>query len=64
MQKSSPEEREHTIKQLKEELRIQEAKLVLLKKLRQSQIQKESTVQKVSAHTSAVHVGQVIDDVI
>ncbi|XP_031174207.1 GATA zinc finger domain containing 2Ab isoform X2 [Sander lucioperca] len=43
---SSPEEREHIIKQLKEELRLQEAKLVLLKKLRQSQIQKESTVQK------------------
>lgn len=64
MQKSSPEEREHTIKQLKEELRIQEAKLVLLKKLRQSQIQKESTVQKVSAHTSALYVGQVSDDVI
>ncbi|XP_039667380.1 GATA zinc finger domain containing 2Ab isoform X2 [Perca fluviatilis] len=43
---SSPEERERIIKQLKEELRLQEAKLVLLKKLRQSQIQKESTVQK------------------
>ncbi|XP_011612990.2 GATA zinc finger domain containing 2Ab isoform X1 [Takifugu rubripes] len=48
LMKSSPEEREHTIKQLKEELRIQEAKLVLLKKLRQSQIQKESSVQKTS----------------
>lgn len=47
LQKSSPEERERIIKQLKEELRLQEAKLVLLKKLRQSQIQKESTVQKV-----------------
>lgn len=35
------------IKQLKEELRLEEAKLVLLKKLRQSQIQKEATVQKV-----------------
>ncbi|KAJ3599066.1 hypothetical protein NHX12_033029 [Muraenolepis orangiensis] len=46
LMKSSPEEREHLIKQLKEELRLQEAKLVLLKKLRQSQIQKESTVQK------------------
>ncbi|XP_013872224.1 GATA zinc finger domain containing 2Ab [Austrofundulus limnaeus] len=43
---SSPEERERIIKQLKEELRLQEAKLVLLKKLRQSQIQKESTAQK------------------
>ncbi|XP_077834678.1 transcriptional repressor p66-alpha isoform X13 [Macaca mulatta] len=34
------------IKQLKEELRLEEAKLVLLKKLRQSQIQKEATAQK------------------
>ncbi|XP_029285572.1 GATA zinc finger domain containing 2Ab isoform X2 [Cottoperca gobio] len=50
--KSSPEERERTIKQLKEELRLQEAKLVLLKKLRQSQIQKESTVQKVIGRSS------------
>lgn len=37
------------IKQLKEELRLEEAKLVLLKKLRQSQIQKETTTQKVCA---------------
>uniref|UniRef100_A0A8D0GK36 GATA zinc finger domain containing 2A n=1 Tax=Sphenodon punctatus TaxID=8508 RepID=A0A8D0GK36_SPHPU len=44
--KSSPEEREQMIKQLKEELRLEEAKLVLLKKLRQSQIQKETTTQK------------------
>ncbi|XP_010775442.1 GATA zinc finger domain containing 2Ab isoform X2 [Notothenia coriiceps] len=48
LMKSSPEERERIIKQLKEELRLQEAKLVLLKKLRQSQIQKESNVQKSS----------------
>lgn len=47
LQKSSPEERERMIKQLKEELRLEEAKLVLLKKLRQSQIQKETTAQKV-----------------
>lgn len=38
------------IKQLKEELRLEEAKLVLLKKLRQSQIQKETTTQKVRVH--------------
>lgn len=38
------------IKQLKEELRLEEAKLVLLKKLRQSQIQKETTTQKVYAY--------------
>ncbi|XP_056148936.1 transcriptional repressor p66 alpha-like isoform X2 [Lampris incognitus] len=47
LMKSSPEEREHIIKQLKEELRLEEAKLVLLKKLRQSQIQKD-TLQKTS----------------
>ena len=47
VQKSSPEERERIIKQLKEELRLEEAKLVLLKKLRQSQIQKD-TLQKVN----------------
>ncbi|XP_068943011.1 transcriptional repressor p66-alpha isoform X2 [Petaurus breviceps papuanus] len=46
LMKSSPEERERMIKQLKEELRLEEAKLVLLKKLRQSQIQKEGTTQK------------------
>ncbi|XP_066508605.1 transcriptional repressor p66-alpha-like isoform X2 [Hoplias malabaricus] len=46
LMKSSPEERERIIKQLKEELRLEEAKLVLLKKLRQSQIHKETNVQK------------------
>lgn len=45
LMKSSPAERERIIKQLKEELRLEEAKLVLLKKLRQSQIQKD-TLQK------------------
>ncbi|XP_045407621.1 transcriptional repressor p66-alpha isoform X4 [Lemur catta] len=49
LMKSSPEERERMIKQLKEELRLEEAKLVLLKKLRQSQIQKEATTQKTSS---------------
>ncbi|XP_036442336.1 GATA zinc finger domain containing 2Ab isoform X2 [Colossoma macropomum] len=52
LMKSSPEERQRIIKQLKEELRVQEAKLVLLKKLRQSQIQKESVVQKAANSTS------------
>lgn len=47
-QKSSPAERECIIKQLKEELRLEEAKLVLLKKLRQSQIQRDN-LQKVRA---------------
>uniref|UniRef100_A0AAQ4RXR6 Transcriptional repressor p66 coiled-coil MBD2-interaction domain-containing protein n=1 Tax=Gasterosteus aculeatus aculeatus TaxID=481459 RepID=A0AAQ4RXR6_GASAC len=46
LMKSSPAERESIIKQLKEELRLEEAKLVLLKKLRQSQIQKD-TLQKI-----------------
>ncbi|XP_078526524.1 transcriptional repressor p66-alpha isoform X2 [Lissotriton helveticus] len=46
LKKSSPAERERMIKQLKEELRLEEAKLVLLKKLRQSQIQKETNTQK------------------
>ncbi|XP_031442614.1 transcriptional repressor p66-beta isoform X3 [Clupea harengus] len=35
------------IKALREELRLEEARLVLLKKLRQSQMQKENVVQKV-----------------
>ncbi|XP_053558897.1 transcriptional repressor p66-alpha isoform X2 [Bombina bombina] len=52
LQKSSPEERERMIKQLKEELRLEEAKLVLLKKLRQSQIQKETAPQKVTSRIS------------
>ncbi|CAB1460133.1 unnamed protein product, partial [Pleuronectes platessa] len=41
------EERQQMIKALKEELRLEEARLVLLKKLRQSQMQKENVVQKV-----------------
>lgn len=51
--KSSPEDRERMIKQLKEELRLEEAKLVLLKKLRQSQIQKEATAQKPAASSGS-----------
>uniref|UniRef100_A0A8C5TFY9 Transcriptional repressor p66 coiled-coil MBD2-interaction domain-containing protein n=1 Tax=Malurus cyaneus samueli TaxID=2593467 RepID=A0A8C5TFY9_9PASS len=50
---SSPEERERLIKQLKEELRLEEAKLVLLKKLRQSQIQKETPAQKPSGSSGS-----------
>lgn len=42
------EERQQMIKALREELRLEEARLVLLKKLRQSQMQKENVVQKVS----------------
>ncbi|KAG5847862.1 hypothetical protein ANANG_G00130710 [Anguilla anguilla] len=52
--RSSPEERERIIKQLKEELRLEEAKLVLLKKLRQSQIQKEASAQKTTGSSSSV----------
>ncbi|XP_045080664.1 transcriptional repressor p66 alpha-like isoform X2 [Coregonus clupeaformis] len=51
LMKSSPEERDRIIKQLKEELRLEGAKLVLLKKLRQSQIQKD-TLQKVWTHVA------------
>uniref|UniRef100_A0A3Q2Q6W7 GATA zinc finger domain containing 2A n=2 Tax=Fundulus heteroclitus TaxID=8078 RepID=A0A3Q2Q6W7_FUNHE len=47
LMKSSPAERKLIIKQLREELRLQEARLVLLKKLRQSQIQRD-TLQKPS----------------
>ncbi|KAL0966442.1 hypothetical protein UPYG_G00295360 [Umbra pygmaea] len=47
LMKSSPGERDCIIKQLKDELRLEEAKLVLLKKLRQSQTQKD-TLQKPS----------------
>ncbi|KAM3604412.1 uncharacterized protein V6R79_010753 [Siganus canaliculatus] len=52
LMKSSPAERERIIKQLKEELRLEEAKLVLLKKLRQSQIQRD-TLQKPSSVSSS-----------
>ncbi|XP_005534014.1 PREDICTED: transcriptional repressor p66-alpha isoform X2 [Pseudopodoces humilis] len=45
----SPEQRERLIRQLQEELRLEEAKLVLLKKLRQSQSQKEAPAPKPSS---------------
>uniref|UniRef100_A0A3Q4HSX8 GATA zinc finger domain containing 2B n=1 Tax=Neolamprologus brichardi TaxID=32507 RepID=A0A3Q4HSX8_NEOBR len=48
------EERQQMIKALREELRLEEARLVLLKKLRQSQMQKENVVQKVSAADATV----------
>ncbi|KAG5286175.1 hypothetical protein AALO_G00011850 [Alosa alosa] len=49
LMKSSPEERERIIKQLKQELRLEEAKLVLLKRLRQSQMQKDSQPKAVGS---------------
>ncbi|XP_061654123.1 transcriptional repressor p66 alpha-like isoform X2 [Phyllopteryx taeniolatus] len=52
LMKSSPAERERIIRQLKEELRLEEAKLVLLKKLRQSQLQRD-TLQKASGVSSS-----------
>ncbi|XP_033837984.1 transcriptional repressor p66 alpha-like isoform X1 [Periophthalmus magnuspinnatus] len=52
LMKSSAEERGRIIKQLKEELRLEEAKLVLLKKLRQSQIQRD-TIHKASGLTGS-----------
>ncbi|XP_067109742.1 LOW QUALITY PROTEIN: transcriptional repressor p66-alpha-like [Osmerus mordax] len=54
LMKSSPEEREHIIQQLREELRLEEAKLVLLKKLRQSQVQKNALQKPSGLSTSAV----------
>uniref|UniRef100_A0A8C8BHV2 GATA zinc finger domain containing 2B n=1 Tax=Otus sunia TaxID=257818 RepID=A0A8C8BHV2_9STRI len=63
---SSIEERQQLIKQLRDELRLEEARLVLLKKLRQSQLQKENVVQKTPVvqnaasivQPSPAHVGQ------
>ncbi|CAL9688812.1 unnamed protein product [Knipowitschia caucasica] len=52
LKKSSAEERGRVIKQLKEELRLEEAKLILLKKLRQSQIQRD-TIHKASGSTGS-----------
>uniref|UniRef100_A0A8C7LYE8 GATA-type domain-containing protein n=1 Tax=Oncorhynchus mykiss TaxID=8022 RepID=A0A8C7LYE8_ONCMY len=60
------DERQQMIKALREELRLEEARLVLLKKLRQSQIQKENVVQKVpvvqnspsSVQPSPIHSSQ------
>ncbi|XP_057683344.1 transcriptional repressor p66-beta [Corythoichthys intestinalis] len=54
----SGEERQQMIKALREELRLEEARLVLLKKLRQSQMQKENVVQKVSVVQNAASSGQ------
>ncbi|NXO19586.1 P66B protein, partial [Cisticola juncidis] len=62
----SLEERQQLIKQLRDELRLEEARLVLLKKLRQSQLQKENVVQKAPVvqnaasivQPSPAHVGQ------
>ncbi|KAG5271263.1 hypothetical protein AALO_G00177790 [Alosa alosa] len=54
----SLEERQKVIKALREELRLEEARLVLLKKLRQSQLQKENLVQKVSPSARAVRLHQ------
>ncbi|XP_054618796.1 transcriptional repressor p66-beta [Dunckerocampus dactyliophorus] len=52
------EERQQMIKALREELRLEEARLVLLKKLRQSQMQKENVVQKVPVVQNAAASGQ------
>uniref|UniRef100_A0A4W4G710 GATA-type domain-containing protein n=1 Tax=Electrophorus electricus TaxID=8005 RepID=A0A4W4G710_ELEEL len=46
-------ERQRVIKALREELRLEEARLVLLKKLRQSQLQKENLAHKVSVVQSS-----------
>lgn len=46
LMRSSAVEREHIIERLKEELRLEEAKLILLKRLRHSQTDKEASAQK------------------
>ncbi|XP_028910638.1 transcriptional repressor p66-beta isoform X1 [Ornithorhynchus anatinus] len=50
------EERQQLIKQLRDELRLEEARLVLLKKLRQSQLQKENVVQKTPVVQNAASI--------
>ncbi|XP_047560146.1 transcriptional repressor p66-beta isoform X3 [Lutra lutra] len=52
------EERQQLIKQLRDELRLEEARLVLLKKLRQSQLQKENVVQKTPVVQNAASIVQ------
>uniref|UniRef100_A0A8C4YBP0 GATA zinc finger domain containing 2B n=1 Tax=Gopherus evgoodei TaxID=1825980 RepID=A0A8C4YBP0_9SAUR len=52
------EERQQLIKQLRDELRLEEARLVLLKKLRQSQLQKENVVQKTPIVQNAASIVQ------
>uniref|UniRef100_A0A8C0UIL9 GATA zinc finger domain containing 2B n=1 Tax=Cyanistes caeruleus TaxID=156563 RepID=A0A8C0UIL9_CYACU len=54
----SLEERQQLIKQLRDELRLEEARLVLLKKLRQSQLQKENVVQKTPVVQNAASIVQ------
>ncbi|KAG7275469.1 hypothetical protein CRUP_008326 [Coryphaenoides rupestris] len=51
-------ERQQMIKVLREELRLEEARLVLLKKLRQSQMQKENVIQKVPVVQNATSLQQ------
>ncbi|KAM4601552.1 transcriptional repressor p66-beta-like [Polymixia lowei] len=65
----SVEERQKVIRALEEELRLEEARLVLLKKLRQSQTQKENLLTKQvpvvqntsSIQTSSVHGSQAFN---
>ncbi|XP_051720069.1 transcriptional repressor p66-alpha-like isoform X4 [Ctenopharyngodon idella] len=52
LMRSSAEERKRVVKQLKEELRLEEAKLILLKKIRHSQINKDSSGQKPAVSVS------------
>lgn len=52
LQGKSVAERQQVIKALREELRLEEARLVLLKKLRQSQLQKENLAHKVAISDS------------
>ncbi|CAM4585873.1 unnamed protein product [Leuciscus chuanchicus] len=54
LMRSPAEERECVINQLKEELRLEEAKLILLKKIRHSQTHNDSSGQKPVISVSAV----------
>lgn len=63
VQKSSPAERESIIKQLKEELRLEEAKLVLLKKLRQSQMQRDNLQKVRTRPPPSPHASRALPDV-
>lgn len=62
LQGKTGEERQQMIKALREELRLEEARLVLLKKLRQSQMQKENVVQKVGTALLPVTQKRKVED--
>lgn len=62
VQGQSGQQRQQAIRALREQLRLEEARLVLLKKLRQSQMQKENLVQKVRPITAVSRLLQAPPD--